>query len=49
MKRRLESGKDLVNDDQSIEMPRTLPYGHVEAVLGTLKNIGLPEIFAERS
>ena len=48
MKRRLECGKTLVDDDQSIKVLRTLPHGHVDAVLETLKNIGLPEILAAR-
>jgi len=34
--------------DQALEVRRSLPHGHVAAVLGTLRRIGLQEVLASR-
>jgi transposase len=49
MKRRLESGVALAGQEDSIQVLRTLPHGHIAAVLETLRGIGLPEILAARA
>ena len=46
--RKVLAGEDLVAVDQAFQVRRSLPHGHVAAVLGTLKGIGLPGILDPR-
>ena len=46
--RKVLAGEDLVAVDQAFQVRRSLPHGHVAAVLGTLKRIGLPRILDPR-
>ncbi len=46
--RRVLKGENLVPAEQAFSIERTLPHGHVEAVLGTLRKIGLENIIASR-
>ena len=46
--RKVLAGEDLVAVDQAFQVRRSLPHGHVAAVLGTLKRIGLPGILDPR-
>ena len=46
--RKVLAGQDLVAVDQAFQIRRSLPHGHVAAVLGTLKGIGLPGILDPR-
>jgi hypothetical protein len=39
--RRLLDDQPLMSPDDAFDITSTLPHGHVEAVLGTLKKIGL--------
>ena len=45
MKKRL-AGEPLPKEDDDFDILRTLPHGHVAAVLGTLKKIGLDRIIS---
>src|SRR5258707_10096821 len=40
----LKGGKVAPADQESIIVRRALPHGHVAAVLGTLRHIGLPRM-----
>lgn len=42
-------GKALVPADETFEILRTRPHGHVAAVLGTLRRIGLDGVLASRA
>ena len=44
----LKGGVALGKDDSRLSITRTLPHGHVAAVLGTIKNIGLDKIIDRR-
>src|SRR5438477_407638 len=44
--RRVLKGEDLVARDQALQIRRSLPHGHVAAVLGTLRHLGLPDLLS---
>jgi len=44
----LKGGVVLERDDSRLRVTRTLPHGHVAAVLGTIKNIGLDKMIDRR-
>src|SRR6266496_964951 len=44
--RRVLKGEDLVARDQAIHIVRSLPHGHVAAVLGTLRHLGLLDLLS---
>ena len=44
--RRVLRGEDLVARDQALQIVRSLPHGHVAAVLGTLRQLGLDDVLA---
>src|SRR4030042_1309518 len=46
--RRVLRGEVLVSVAEEFEIERTRPHGHVAAVLGTLKKIGLDEVLFSR-
>ena len=46
--RRLLKGEKLVPCDQAFTIERSLPHGHVAAVIGTLRKVGLEGIIASR-
>lgn len=46
--RRLLADQPLMSPDDAFDITRTLPHGHVEAVLGTLKKIGLHDIIGSK-
>ena len=46
--RRVLRGDVLVNPEEEFENTRSLPHGHVVAVLGTLKSIGLDTLIATK-
>jgi hypothetical protein len=46
--RRVLRGDVLVNPEEEFENTRSLPHGHVAAVLGTLKSIGLDTLIATK-
>jgi hypothetical protein len=46
--RRLLKGDRLVPADQAIVIDRSKPHGHVEAVLGALRHLGLEDLIASR-
>ena len=48
IKKRLDSKQPLVGDGGTMTIERSLPHGHVAAVLGTLRNVGLGELIASR-
>jgi transposase len=41
-------GREFLPVDESLEIRRTLPHGHVAAVLGSLRKIGLENLLASR-
>ncbi len=41
-------GEKLVSCDQAFAIERSIPHGHVKAVLGTIRKIGLDTIIASR-
>jgi transposase len=45
---RLLKDEPLMNPDDAFEITQTLPHGHVEAVLGTLKKIGLDAMIGSK-
>ena len=47
--RRVLRDDDLVSPQDAFEIERSLPHGHVLAVLGTLRRIGLDRILAAKS
>ena len=47
MRRRL-AGEPLPTTDDEFEIVRSLPHGHVAAVLGTLKKIGLDQVISSK-
>ena len=46
--RRALKGESFVSAQESFECIRSLPHGHVAAVLGTLKKLGLDKLIASR-
>ena len=44
--RRVLRGEQLVNPDDAFDCIRSLPHGHIAAVLGTLKRLGLHTLIA---
>jgi transposase len=47
--RRVLKGEKLVAPQDSLQIVRSLPHGHVAAVLGTLRQLKLPEMLDRRS
>lgn len=47
MRRRL-AGEPLPTEDDDVEIVRSLPHGHVAAVLSTLRQIGLDQVIASK-
>ena len=47
--RRVLHGDKLLSPEDAFEIERSLPHGHVLAVLGTLRRIGLDRIIAKKS
>ena len=41
-------GEKLVSCDQAFAIERSIPHGHVKAILGTIRKIGLDTIIASR-
>ena len=48
IKLRFKSGLPLVSSDQQFAIQRTLPHGHVAAVLGTMKRLEIDKLLAHR-
>lgn len=46
--RRVLKGETLVSADDAFEIVRSRPHGHVAAVVGTMKQLGLPELLSTR-
>ena len=46
--RRLLKDEQMVSINEAFVIERSIPHGHVEAVLGTIKNIGLDNIIASK-
>jgi transposase len=46
--RRSLRGDVLVGAEETLEMVRSLPHGHVAAALGTLRRLGLPSLISAR-
>jgi len=46
--RRTLKGETLVSTDAAFEILRSFPHGHVAAVVGTMKVLGLPEMLSTR-
>jgi hypothetical protein len=44
----LRGGVALATADEALTISRSLPHGHVAAVLGTAEQIGLPKLLSER-
>ena len=44
----LRGGVALVGADEALTISRSLPHGHVAAMLGTVERIGLPKLLTER-
>lgn len=44
----LRGGVALAGADEALTISRSLPHGHVAAVLGTAERIGLPKLLSER-
>ena len=47
--RRLLKGEDLVARQQALQILRSLPHGHVAAVLGTLRKLHLDRLFDKQA
>jgi len=47
MRKRL-AGEPLPDNDDDVEVVRSLPHGHVAAVLGTLHKIGLEQLISAK-
>lgn len=48
IRKRLASGEPLPVGEDDFQVVRSLPHGHVAAVLGTLKKIGLDRLLASK-
>jgi len=46
--RRVLKGERLLSADDALEVERSLPHGHVAAVLGTARKLGLEDLLATR-
>ncbi len=46
--RRVLRGEELVSPEEAFDIERSLPHGHVAAVLGTLRRIGLERLLASK-
>jgi hypothetical protein len=46
--RRSLAGKKFVSAEDSFQIERSLPYGHVRAVLGTMRKLGLEDLVASK-
>lgn len=46
--RRVLSGEQLVGVNEAVEPSESLPAGHVRAVLGAIKKLGIPELLSTR-
>jgi len=46
--RRALAGETLVSADDAFEIVRARPHGHVAAVVGTMRRLGLPELLSTR-
>jgi len=46
--RRVLGGEKLVSIDQAVQTERSLPAGHVRAVLGTMKKLGIGDLLSTR-
>ena len=46
--RRTLKGEELVSSSQAFEILRARPHGHVAAVVGVMKKLGLPELLSTR-
>jgi transposase len=46
--RRLLRDETLVSPDDLLETGRTLPHGHVQAILGTIRRLGLDSVIASK-
>ena len=46
--RRTLKGERLVSSEDAFQIVRSLPHGHVAAVVGTLRRLGLPELLSTR-
>jgi hypothetical protein len=46
--RRLLKGEPLVSPGEALQLTRSLPHGHVAAVLGTLDRLGLEKLFDQK-
>jgi len=46
--RRLLKGETLVGIDDAFRIERTIPHGHVEAVLGTIRKLGVDSLLSSR-
>mgnify|MGYP000845682326 CR=1 FL=1 len=46
--KRVLSGEQLVGVNEAVEPIESLPAGHVRAVLGTMKKLGIPELLSTR-
>jgi len=46
--RRVLKGEQLVPVDELFSIERSLPHGHVQAVLGTMRKVGLEQIIASK-
>jgi len=46
--RRVLKGQTLVSPQEAFVIPRSLPHGHVEAVLGTVRKLGLDTLIASK-
>ena len=44
--RRVLKGEDLIAREQAFQILRSLPHGHVAAVLGTLRHLGLHDLLS---
>jgi len=42
------NGKQMVSAEEAFVVERSIPHGHVEAVLGTIRNIGLDNIISSK-
>lgn len=42
------AGKKVIPAGEGVQTDRTLPAGHVRAILGTMKKLGIPELLATR-
>lgn len=46
--KRVLAGETMVTPGEAFEVTRSLPHGHVQAVLGTLRKVGLEKLIASR-